>query len=111
MSEAILTTPEAAERLGVSPERVRQLIKTGRLPSQQFGRDHVINESDLALVADRKPGRPPKPKDEGEPATGAAEVVTATTDAAKAVATAAKPKRTRKAKDAKPKRAGKKGKA
>ena len=85
---------------------MRQLIKTGRLPSQQFGRDHVINESDLALVADRKPGRPPKPKDEGEPATGAAEVVTATTDT-----TEAKPKRTRKVKAAKPKRAGKKAKA
>ena len=67
------------------------------MPSQQFGRDHVINESDLALVADRKPGRPPKPKDEGEPATGAAEVVTATTDAAKSVVTEAKSKRKAKA--------------
>src|SRR5436190_381549 len=60
--EAILTTPEAAERLGVSTARVRQLIWAGRLPSQQFGRDHVIKESDLALVAERKIGRPSKPK-------------------------------------------------
>ncbi len=66
MNERMLTTPEAAQVLGVSAERVRQLIKAGRLPSQQFGRDHVISEADLTLVSDRKPGRPKKP-DEGEP--------------------------------------------
>lgn len=56
----MLTTREVAERLGVSQARVRALIQSGRLPSQQFGRDHLINESDLRLVEDRKPGRPPK---------------------------------------------------
>jgi excisionase family DNA binding protein len=56
----MLTTREVAERLGVSQARVRALIQSGRLPSQQFGRDHLINESDLKLVEDRKPGRPPK---------------------------------------------------
>ena len=60
MSDKTLTTPEAAERLNVSAERVRQLIKAGRLPAQQFGRDYLIREADLALVADRKPGRPKK---------------------------------------------------
>jgi excisionase family DNA binding protein len=58
--EAMLTTPQVAERLGVSTARVRQLILSGRLPSQQFGRDHLIKESDLALVANRKWGRPSK---------------------------------------------------
>jgi excisionase family DNA binding protein len=53
-----LTTPQAAERLGVTTARVRQLILAGRLPSRQFGRDHLVKESDLALVADRRPGRP-----------------------------------------------------
>jgi len=61
MQDKLLTTNEVAERLGVSAIRVRQLIKAGRLPSQQFGRDHVVREEDLALVADRKPGRPAKP--------------------------------------------------
>lgn len=56
----MLTTKQVAERLGVSQGRVRALIKVGRLPSQQFGRDHLINESDLYLVANRKPGRPRK---------------------------------------------------
>lgn len=60
--EKMLTTSKAAERLGVSLRRVRQLIEEGRLPSQQFGRDHLIKESDLKLVEDRKIGRPPKVK-------------------------------------------------
>jgi len=58
--EKLLTTPEVAERLGISTRRVLALIKDGRLPSQQFGRDHLIKESDLKLVEERKPGRPPK---------------------------------------------------
>lgn len=58
--ENLLTTPQVAERLGVSPRRVLALIEAGRLPSQQFGRDHLIKESDLKLVAERKVGRPPK---------------------------------------------------
>ncbi|HYP02865.1 MAG TPA: helix-turn-helix domain-containing protein [Pyrinomonadaceae bacterium] len=57
-----LTTQEAAERLGISAIRVRQLISAGRLPAEKFGRDYMIKEEDLELVADRKPGRPPKAK-------------------------------------------------
>ena len=58
--ERMLTTPEVAERLGISTRRVLALIHAGRLPSQQFGRDHLVKESDLKLVEDRKPGRPRK---------------------------------------------------
>ncbi len=58
--EKMLTTSEVAERLNVSMRRVRALIEAGRLPSKQFGRDHLIKESDLKLVAERKPGRPIK---------------------------------------------------
>ncbi len=58
--ERRLTTSEVAGRLGVSLRRVRALIEAGRLPSVQYGRDHLIKEADLKLVADRKPGRPPK---------------------------------------------------
>jgi excisionase family DNA binding protein len=53
-----LTTDQVAERLGITPSRVRVLIRSGRLPAQRFGRAHVINESDLSLVAERKVGRP-----------------------------------------------------
>ena len=56
----LLTTREAAEKLNVSMRRVRALIESGNLPSQQYGRDHLIKESDLELVKNRKPGRPSK---------------------------------------------------
>lgn len=56
----MLTTEQAAERLGITPARVRVLIREGRLPAQSFGRAHMIREEDLKLVADRKPGRPRK---------------------------------------------------
>jgi excisionase family DNA binding protein len=64
VNERMLTTPEIAERLGVSTRRVLALIYSGRLPSQQFGRDHLVKESDLKLVEDRKVGRPSKAQSE-----------------------------------------------
>ena len=60
MNKEFLTTPEVAQMLGVSIRRIQQFINEGRLPSQQFGREHLIKESDLALVAERKTGRPKK---------------------------------------------------
>jgi hypothetical protein len=41
---------------------VRQMIVDGQLPTKKFGHVHMIKESDLKLVADRKPGRPPTKK-------------------------------------------------
>jgi excisionase family DNA binding protein len=55
----ILTTKEAAERLGVTTGRVRAMIAAGRLRAQKFGRDHQIREADLELVLERHAGRPP----------------------------------------------------
>jgi excisionase family DNA binding protein len=54
----MIGTTEAAAKLGISPERVRALIKAGRLPAQKLGRDWFIEEKNLALVKNRKPGRP-----------------------------------------------------
>lgn len=65
---AMLTTEQAAERLGVTPARVRVLIREERLPAQKFGKAHMIDEDDLKLVEDRKPGRPPKAKAESSKA-------------------------------------------
>jgi excisionase family DNA binding protein len=56
----ILTVREAAERLGVTRERVYMLIKDKRLPADKFGRDWQIQEQHLKFVKDRKPGRPRK---------------------------------------------------
>jgi excisionase family DNA binding protein len=60
----MLTTKETAEKLGVSVRRVNDLITSGRLPAERFGNAYMIREQDLKYVEDRKPGRPPKPKDE-----------------------------------------------
>jgi excisionase family DNA binding protein len=58
--EKELTTKEAAERLGVTHGRVRQMVADGDLPAEKKGRDNFIKESDLKLVATRKRGRPKK---------------------------------------------------
>ncbi len=62
-----LTAQQVAERLGVTVRRVQAMVKTGRLPASRFGRALVIRESDLSLVADRTPGRPPNAKAEALP--------------------------------------------
>ena len=54
----LLTTKDAAKKLGVSDGRVRAMILAGRLPAEKFGRAHLIREEDLKLVKDRRPGRP-----------------------------------------------------
>jgi excisionase family DNA binding protein len=61
--DSLLTTKQAADRLGVTESRVRQLILDGHLPAQKFGRSHVIREADLKSVEDRKLGRPLKAKE------------------------------------------------
>lgn len=60
----LLSTPQVAERLGVTVARVQTFIWEGRLPAQKVGRDYVIQEDDIKLVENRKTGRPPKVKPE-----------------------------------------------
>jgi excisionase family DNA binding protein len=57
-----LTTEEAAQVLGVTPSRVRQMIRAQQLPAIRFGKAHLIYEKDLALVEERPVGRPPQNK-------------------------------------------------
>jgi excisionase family DNA binding protein len=58
----LLTTKQAAERLGVSERRVRALIKEGKLHAHQLGREYAIEEAALKQVRTYgKAGRPPKP--------------------------------------------------
>ncbi len=66
---SLISTIEAAARLGIHQTRVQVLIREGRLPAQKVGRAYVINEHDLKLVADRQTGRPPKAKDSTTTAT------------------------------------------
>ena len=70
----LISTDEAAERLGVSGRRVRQLIDEGKLSAQYVGGGYVIDESALEGVpVYGKPGRPRKSAPSTEKrATGAA---------------------------------------
>ena len=56
----MIGTTEAAKRLGVSSNRVRALIDSGRLKAQKIGREYAIDPKDLEAVKDRKVGRPRK---------------------------------------------------
>jgi excisionase family DNA binding protein len=60
----LISTSDAAEKLGVHITRVQVLIREGRLPAQRIGRTYVIDEDDLKLVAERKVGRPRKAQSE-----------------------------------------------
>lgn len=58
-----LTTEQAASVLGVTPSRIRQYIAEQRLPSEKYGRDHMISERDVEYFArngKKKRGRPSK---------------------------------------------------
>lgn len=62
--EGYITTTEAAERLGLSSARVRQLVLSGKLPATRFGPVNMVKEADLSLVRNRPAaGRPPKAKE------------------------------------------------
>ncbi|HLM60139.1 MAG TPA: helix-turn-helix domain-containing protein [Pyrinomonadaceae bacterium] len=56
----LISSKEAAEKLGLSLRRVQALITSGRLPAQKIGNSYVVNEKDLEFVKERTPGRPSK---------------------------------------------------
>jgi len=60
----LISSAEAAKILGVHITRVQVLIRAGRLPAHKIGRTYVVDEADLKLVEDRKPGRPRKAQNE-----------------------------------------------
>jgi excisionase family DNA binding protein len=54
------TTASAAAALGVTPGRIRAMIRAGRLRARRHGRDWSITAAALDAVRDRRPGRPRK---------------------------------------------------
>lgn len=62
--EEYISTNEAAEQLGISRQRILQLIDDGRLDAKKFANVYMIRRASLTNVEDRKPGRPPKAKTE-----------------------------------------------
>ena len=71
----LLTTSEAAKILRVTPIRVRQLIREGKIEAKQVGRDYVIEESSLETVKTYgKAGRPLKDAETGNQRNGTSKV-------------------------------------
>ncbi|MCI9495897.1 MAG: helix-turn-helix domain-containing protein [Adlercreutzia mucosicola] len=57
----MLSVSQASEQLGVSPARVRALIKAQSLPARKCGRNWVLREEDVLARLTQRPraGRPP----------------------------------------------------
>ena len=56
----IISTAEAAKRLGVTQSRVQKMIAAKRLKAIKVGREWLIDPKDLEPLKDRKVGRPRK---------------------------------------------------
>jgi excisionase family DNA binding protein len=63
----LLTTTEAATRLGVSVPRVRQLLIDGRIPATKHGRDWLVRAEDVDAYTPRPSGKPRLPDDVATP--------------------------------------------
>jgi excisionase family DNA binding protein len=63
--ENYITTNEAAGVLGVTRQRVLQLIQDGRLKAEKFANVYMIRRGDLEHIEERPMGRPPKAKVNG----------------------------------------------
>lgn len=56
----MLTTAQAADRLGINPRSVVQLIKRGLLAATKHGRDYAIDEAEIErYAAERRPTHRP----------------------------------------------------
>lgn len=61
--DELLTTAEAAEKLGLTVRAVQKMIESGRLQAKRVGRDYIISAASLKNIERKSPaGRPPKAK-------------------------------------------------
>ena len=56
----LLSTSEVALKLGVTRQRVLELIKTDRLRAKKVGRSYVVHSNDVLSLSRFKVGRPTK---------------------------------------------------
>ena len=61
-ADEYISTNDAAQHLGITRQRVLQLIKHDRLKAEKFANVYMIRRTDLAAVEDRPQGRPPMVK-------------------------------------------------
>ena len=60
--DKLLSTAEVASQLGVTRQRVLELITDDRLPAVKVGRAYVVRLSDVVALKLLNVGRPPKAK-------------------------------------------------
>lgn len=65
-----ISTNEAAKALGVTRQRVLQLIQDGRLKAEKFASVYMIRRDALSNIEEKPMGRPPKPADTEKRARG-----------------------------------------
>jgi excisionase family DNA binding protein len=58
--EIFITTNEAAGVLGVTRQRILQLIQDGRIRAEKFANVYMIRRGDLDHIEEKPMGRPPK---------------------------------------------------
>jgi excisionase family DNA binding protein len=63
--ENYITTKEASDVLGVTRQRVLQLIQDGRIKAEKFANVYMIRRRDLNHIEERPMGRPPKSSRKG----------------------------------------------
>ena len=66
MIAELLTTTEAADRLGLTVRAVQKMIEGGRLEARKVGRDYLIAPGALENITKQAAGRPPKAKPDAE---------------------------------------------
>lgn len=52
----MLTTKQVAEKLNITPTRVRQLCNEGKIKAQRIGRDWIIEEKNIKNITLPGPG-------------------------------------------------------
>jgi excisionase family DNA binding protein len=60
IEDDLLSTAEVGAHLGVTRQRVLELIVEGRLTARKVGRAYVVRAGDLAALELNRVGRPPK---------------------------------------------------
>lgn len=58
VDEKLISTTEAARRLGISVSRLHVLLKQGRIPYREIAGRYLIDANQLRPIEKRKSGRP-----------------------------------------------------